>query len=539
MRHPRRTTVTAKSAAVRPFTGGHGLEWTQSFRGMPDAYDIAWSADGAFIAASGTDGEVVVWSAADRRSRFLRGHEKQRAVRSLAWHPNNLLLATSADDMTVRFWDVMATTSEVFCTLDSRPKGIAWSPDGSQLAIGAEDGRIGIWDARDGALRQYSHVQNGPVYKICWPRTGNVLITSGRARGIRILTAGDLTVIRALSGHYDRVRDIDLSPDGSLIVSASDDRTVRIWELATGAEIATLEGHTSQVFAARFSPGGDFIASAADESGDGSDAVLLWRCRDWTRVGSLPRREFTGAGGLAFHPSEPLLAVKELSPRQIDCYSVDYSLLSGVAATPGSRRYVNAKVVLLGDTGVGKSGLGLVLSGQPYAPTDSTHGRKVWTVASEDVQIPGEGQQTREVLLWDLAGQPGYRLIHQLHLQEVAVSLVVFDSRSETDPFSGVKYWARALAQARKLEGGAAVPIKAYLVAARADRGGVAVSADRIRAMVGHLGLDAFFETSAKEGWHVADLSQAIREGIDWDALPMISSSALFESIKRFLLEEK
>jgi hypothetical protein len=154
-------------------------------------------------------------------------------------------------------------------------------------------------------------------------------------------------------------------------------------------------------------------------------------------------------------------------------------------------------------------------------------------------KFPVRDQQTREVLLWDLAGQPGYRLIHQLHLQEVAVSLVVFDSRSETDPFSGVKYWARALAQARKLEGGAAVPLKAYLAAARADRGGVAVSADRIRAMVGHLGLDGFFETSAKEGWHVADLSQAIREAIEWDALPMISSSALFESIKRFLLEEK
>ena len=267
--------------------------------------------------------------------------------------------------------------------------------------------------------------------------------------------------------------------------------------------------------------------------------MLLWRCRDWTRVASLPRRKFTGAGGLAFHPSEPLLAVKELNPRQIDCYSIDYSLLAGVAATTESRRYVNAKVVLLGDTGVGKSGLGLVLSGQPYAPTDSTHGRNVWTVAVEDVPVPGEGLQTREVLLWDLAGQPGYRLIHQLHLNEVAVSLVVFDSRSETDPFSGVKYWARALAQARKLEGRAAVPLKAYLVAARADRGGVGVSAERIQAMVEHLGLDGFFETSAKEGWHVADLSQAIWDGIDWDALPMISSSTLFESIKRFLVDEK
>ena len=101
----------------------------------------------------------------------------------------------------------------------------------------------------------------------------------------------------------------------------------------------------------------------------------------------LPRSSSTGVGGLAFHPSEPLLAVKELKSRQIDCFRVDYACWGG-GASPGSRWYGNAKVVLLGDTGVGKSGLGLVLSRQPYPPTDSTHGRKVWTVDSEEVEIP-------------------------------------------------------------------------------------------------------------------------------------------------------
>ena len=214
-------------------------------------------------------------------------------------------------------------------------------------------------------------------------------------------------------------------------------------------------------------------------------------------------------------------------------------MLGGVDVRPDTRRYSNAKVMLLGDTGVGKSGLGLVLSGQPYQPTDSTHGRRIWTFDTQEVEVPGVGSQTREVLLWDLAGQPGYRLVHQLHLNEVAVALVVFDSRSETDPFAGVKHWVRALSQARRLEGTIAVPLRAYLVAARADRGGVAVTRERIQAMIDDLGLDGFFETSAKEDWQVTELADAIREGIAWDSLPIVSSSALFDSIKRFLLEEK
>ena len=102
--------------------------------------------------------------------------------------------------------------------------------------------------------------------------------------------------------------------------------------------------------------------------------------------------------------------MKNAGNRTNDCFRIDYDLLRGATIAPGSRRYVNAKVVLLGDTGVGKSGLGLVLSGQPYQTTDSTHGRNVWTFDTFDVEVPGFGEQTREVMLWDLAGRP--RLSH-------------------------------------------------------------------------------------------------------------------------------
>ena len=65
------------------------------------------------------------------------------------------------------------------------------------------------------------------------------------------------------------------------------------------------------------------------------------------------------------------------------------------------------------------------------------------------------------------------------------------------------------------------------------------MSRQRIQAMIDDLGLDGFFETSAKESWQITELTDAIKAAIDWDALPMVSSSALFDSIKHFLLEEK
>jgi class 3 adenylate cyclase/GTPase SAR1 family protein len=148
-------------------------------------------------------------------------------------------------------------------------------------------------------------------------------------------------------------------------------------------------------------------------------------------------------------------------------------------------------------------------------------------------------KQTRETLLWDLAGQPGYRVIHQLHLNEVAVALVVFDARSEVDPLAGVRHWERALRLAQQRQGTSCVPMKKFLVSARADRGKVSVSKERLDALLEEFGFDGYFETSAKEGWKIKELKQAIKQAIPWEMLPEVTSSVLFADIKAFLLEIK
>jgi len=83
------------------------------------------------------------------------------------------------------------------------------------------------------------------------------------------------------------------------------------------------------------------------------------------------------------------------------------------------------------------------------------------------------------------------------------------------------------------------VPVRTFLVAARADRGGVAVTKERIAGLVDDLGLDGFFETSAMEGWKISELKDAMLDAIDWDRLPTVSSNALLEEIRAYVLGAK
>src|SRR5207253_1240356 len=118
--------------------------------------------------------------------------------------------------------------------------------------------------------------------------------------------------------------------------------------------------------------------------------------------------------------------------------------LTGVRSQPSAeatRRYVNAKVVLIGEGTVGKTSLAHRLVEDRYVVRDRTHGMNVWRL---DLPLASDDSLEREALLWDLAGQEDYRLIHQLFLDETALALLLVNPQKH-DPFAEVGDWLKAL----------------------------------------------------------------------------------------------
>jgi WD40 repeat protein len=318
----------------------------------------------------------------------------------------------------------------------------------------------------------------------------------------------------------------------NVLASCSADETIRIWQIDKGAELRVLEAGRS-LWGIAYAPDLQCVV------GWTSNSYLFW---------SITTGDIRWQGPLATR--SPLAARKIAASRNSTLVVTltgpalsDIKFSRGWDASPGNQphvvtTYANAKVLLLGDSGVGKSGMALVLADEKFRATESTHARRIWRMPVAGLIDAGQAQ--REILIWDLAGQPGYRVVHQLHLHDASVAMILFDSSSETRPMAGIGYWARALQHARATVARSnddALPV--FLVAARTDRSVVNVSNERIAEAVSEFGFRAYFSTSAMTGWGIADLRRAVLAAIDWTRIPVVTSSVLFAAAKSFVLDQK
>jgi GTPase SAR1 family protein/transcriptional regulator with XRE-family HTH domain len=395
---------------------------------------------------------------------------------------------------------------------------------GMTLALIGPDGQS-LWESMVTRSRASGNRTEGA--NLAWSPDGQFLACATGTPTVWLIDAADGRLVSQFTDHSLPVTGLDWI-DGDWILSASQDATLRMWR-ADGAAPSTVV-ETIPAAGMTFVRG---RGTALIWSGDGD--LYAWSLSDgpaqlWHRVP--PKRSlWAHFTRIAVSAADDLLVLVDPGSAKLVLVRDWYQTVTPPASTT---TYSNAKVLLLGDTGVGKSGLAMVLAGEDFRATESTHGRRIWHLPAAD-EADAQGSE-RDVLVWDLAGQPGYRVVHQLHLGGAVVALIVFDSKNETAPMSGVRHWARAIRHAHPLADGG---LPTFLVAARIDRGGTAVSQDRIRQVMADFAIDDFFETSAMEGTGTDLLRSRILAAIDWERIPKITSTALFAAVKQFVVNQK
>lgn len=171
------------------------------------------------------------------------------------------------------------------------------------------------------------------------------------------------------------------------------------------------------------------------------------------------------------------------------------------------------KVVLLGNSGVGKTNIALRFTENKFI--EELMPSTAASMRPRELQIPG-CSQTFKINIWDTAGQEKYRSIASTYYKDAQAAILVYDTTNK-DSFEGIQFWLNELKENNKEE---IVLVIAGNKCDLIDREAVRYEDAKQLADEMHA---KFFMTSAKDGTGVdpmfleicAELRPDVKESVD------------------------
>jgi small GTP-binding protein len=453
-------------------------------------WSVAWSADQRQALSCSDDNTVRLWDIETGKCiRVLEGHTG--AVKEVMWSANQRHALSSSQDNTVRLWDVK--TGKCIRILEGHTSGVmavAWSADQRQALSGSNDNTVRLWDVDTGKCIRILEGHSDTIWSVAWNIDQRLALSGAADNTVRLWNVETGQCISNLKGHESTVYRVAYSANQHYCMTGSWDNSVRIWDMGTGQCIRSLKGHESNVWSVAWSVDGIHGYSADFKGG-----IRVWDLSKFVTNSQAPKTPTTA------HP--PL---------------------------PDQVQYTNAKVLLVGNSAAGKTGLSNRLAQNIFEKTDSTVG--AWATQWKLPLETKDGVE-REVWLWDFGGQADQRLIHQLYMDQTQVAALVFDPQKQ-ELLDTLGTWDRDLTRA------ATQDFKKLLVAGRTDAGGLrSVSRGQVETFAKERGFADYLETSAKENVGCDELKTAIIDLIDWDQMTKRTSPALFKRLKEEIVRLK
>ncbi|KAK4462554.1 WD40-repeat-containing domain protein [Cladorrhinum samala] len=141
--------------------------------------------------------------------------------------------ATASDDFTIYLWDPTNNGTKPVARLlghQNKVNSLAFSPDNSILASAGWDNATKLWNARDGKFLHTLRGHVAPVYQCAFSADSRLLVTSSKDTTLKVWNVRTAKLARDLPGHEDEVYAVDWAPDGNCVGSGGKDKAVRTWK---------------------------------------------------------------------------------------------------------------------------------------------------------------------------------------------------------------------------------------------------------------------------------------------------------------------
>jgi len=282
------------STAVPPATRMLGPAGTEML-------SIALSPDGTLLATGADNGTVRLWGLTRPGHPLLLAAPLSLPgpVSSLALSPDGRFLAVSAGG-TVSLWNVgdqgrPALAGRIPAVPGAAMNTVAYSPDGRTLATADASGRVYLWDTADPRhpSRRGAPLEagTGQIAAVAFSPGAGILAAGGANGHVRLWDlvndGARATALALLSGPANGINAIAFSPYGRTLAAAGNDSRVWLWTLAhDGRTISArppLTGARSWIYALAFSPAGNAIAA-----GSADDNAYLWSLPGGVLTTTLP-----------------------------------------------------------------------------------------------------------------------------------------------------------------------------------------------------------------------------------------------------------